>query len=157
MGRTGTCLGSLILLAACGGDPGPPCEGGGRTSATIGRDEAGGFVAYSDGDPIEVIASSTGDRLRLDYELTGLDTRSPVTAVVRLSLSGSASVDYLASVTLSCDDPGPAVYGAWADWPPAWGASADADGEDLAVDSVFTDTTGDVAEVSVDLVVDVAR
>jgi len=147
-------IGLLGLLAACaGGDPGPPCAGGGQTSAVIGQEDPTGFVALRDGDPIAVQDTSSGPALRFDFEITGLDTRSSATVVLRIGRNGGGTTDYLASVRLTCEEPGPATYTAWAGWPSDWPDPGAARGDSLQVRSVFTDVSGDAAEADVDLVV----
>jgi hypothetical protein len=158
MRRRNGWIGLVGLVVACGrGDPGPACEGGGTTSAVVGQLDQGTFTALSDGDPITVEDTSSGPAMRFDYEVTGLDTRSPITVVLRLGRNGGGTTDYLASAVLTCVEPGPASYGAYAGWPSDWPDPGTARGDSLQVRTVFTDVTGDSAEADVDLVVGPAR
>lgn len=157
MWRQSRWIGFATLLMACGCNPGPSCAGGGHTSAVVGQIDQGTFTALSDGDPIAVQDTSGGPALRFDFQVTGLDARSPVTVVLRIGRNGGATVDYLASAQLSCVEPGPATYSAWADWPTAWPDPSAAVGDTLQVRTVFTDVASDVAEADVDLVVGGAR
>jgi len=134
----------------------PPCEGGGTPSAQIGEDADGGFLAFQDGD--DLLVSDDGGATYgfwFDYRLTGLDTSQPVTVVLRLSFDGGSSNDYLAQANLSCQDPGPARYSAFAALPSQYQSAPEAlDGHSAEVDSVFTDGRGVSAEVVVEMVVD---
>ncbi|MBW1877256.1 MAG: hypothetical protein JRI25_03595 [Deltaproteobacteria bacterium] len=146
----------MALFACSGTEDLPPCEGGGTPSALIGEDADGEFLAWEDGDSL-VLSDDGGSTLGFwfDYRLTGLDATLPVTVVLRLSFDGGSSNDYLAQANLSCQDPGPARYTAFAALPAEYQSAPEGlDGTSAGVDTVFTDGRGVSADVVVDLVVD---
>jgi hypothetical protein len=125
----------------------------------IGEDADGGFLAWEDGDPLRLSDDGgTTSGFWFDYRLTGLDATEPVTVVLRLTFSGGSSNDYLAQANLSCQEPGPARYTAFAALPAEYQAAPEGlDGVPAEVDTVFTDHRGVSADLMVDLVVDVGR
>ena len=140
-----------VLLAACNAEETPACNGEGDPSAAIGVEEVvGGFVPYEDGDTLPVVE----DTIEVAYEITGIDTREPVTVVLRLGRPGAGTTDYVANADLRCAEPGPARYSAQGAWPGGWPDPATLDGTTITVDTVFTDVREVSAEVGVDLLVD---
>lgn len=135
----------MLLLAACGNGP-PTCTGGGPLHAEIGERVGDDFRAFSEGDAIPVRQDGGSDALRLDYEIGGLDTTSPVTVVVRIAVDGGSTEDFLASASLDCTEGEPATYRAWAAFPGGLES-----GQDLRIQSAFTDALGTGVESDIRL------
>ncbi len=141
-------------LVGCGDPVEPPsCDGLGEPFALVGERVDGVLAPFDDGDPIAVIQDAGGARFRLDYAVQGVDATAPVTVVLRLGRPGEGTVDYLASATLPCEEPGPARYGAQVDWPASWPQPSTLHGQRIHVDTVFADGGGRSVEVGIDLVV----
>lgn len=136
----------LLMLCACAGET-PTCDGGGALFATLGQELDAGFESYQDGDGIPLVDQAGQVALRLDYELGGLDTTRALTMVVRLSIDGGATEDFLASVNARCVEGEAATHSAWA--APTNGLLA---GQSVRLQSVFTDMNASTAESDLTLV-----
>lgn len=136
-----TAMAFLAVLAGCGPEDEPvdtatACEGGGDPTITLGTGSSSDFVAFEDGD---VVALSNGG-VALAILTTGLDTREPVTAVLKVAIDGE-NADAVASLALQCPSDGPGWIQVVAPLP---AALQDADpatlsGMTLTLDAVATD------------------
>ncbi len=145
-------LGISILLAACGPeevvDEGTECEGAGEPTLTLGTGSLSTFVAFEDGDSVAV----TDAGVQLALLTTGLDTTSPVTAVLKVGIGGD-NADAIASLSLQCPEEGPGWIQVVAGLPAGVDA-ASVSGMTLTLDGVATDGREVTASAEpVDLVV----
>lgn len=140
-------------LSACGSpEPAGPC--GGAPSLVVGHED-GAFVAYTDGDTVPVEVDGAGSyRFVFDTRTSGLDPSEAITAVVRVRFGLDPSQDFLGSIGLNCTD-APASYTFLTPLDEAYQDAdvlADLEGSEFALDAVFTDVNGTIAEANLTLV-----
>jgi hypothetical protein len=146
----------LVLgLIACGVEE-PPGPCGGDPSLVLGREDPE-FVPFVDGDPVPVDLDDDGSyRFLIDSRASGLDPSEAITAVVRLRFGQDPTQDFVGSIGLICTD-APASHTFVT---PFRDEYQDADvlaglhGSSFALDAVFTDVAGTVAEAHHTLVID---
>ncbi len=141
------------FLVACGpeevADDVTECAGAGEPTITLGTGSLSAFVAFQDGDSVAV----TEDGVQLALLTTGLDTSSPVTAVLKVGIDGE-NADAIASLSLQCPAEGPGWIQVVAALP-AGVDPATASGLTLTLDAVATDARDVTASAEpVDLVVE---
>lgn len=144
----------VVGVSACG-EPEPPGPCGGDPALVVGRED-GAFAPYEDGDSVPVEVDDDGlYRFVIDTRTSGLDPSAPISAVVRLRFGADPSQDFLGSVALFCtDEPGSYTFvtpldDAYQDA----GVLAALDGSEFALDAVFTDVAGTIAEANHTLVI----
>ncbi len=148
----------MAALVACSGDDGEmvepgTCDGGGPVSLELGEGGRSDFVAWSDGDLL--IAEDFGGTFSVYVELftSGLDTREPVTAVVRMSVDGGPTTDAIGQQQLQCDEEvGNGWTGVFAPLPDELqdaGSVEAAEGAPVVLTATLTDVDGEAATAEI--------
>ena len=139
-------------------DTGPDlCTGFGPAQIEVGQGSLATFVPFADSDRIELTEGPYGDLgFTLDLLSNGLDTRSEMNAVLRLTVDGEPA-DFVSLIILNCPTSGPGwgeVHAALSGDLAARAASGDLAGVPLTLTLSVVDTERDEATVSLALVVD---
>ena len=142
-----------VGVSACGVPEAPgPC--GGDPALVVGHEDVD-FVPYANGDVVPVDVDGAGTyRFVFDTRTSGLDPSEVISAVVRVRFGLDPTQDFLGSIGLNCTD-APASYTFLTPLDEAYQDAtvlADLDGSEFALDAVFTDVNGTIAEANLTLV-----